>query len=79
MSVLILPPLLTKGFKPEQLEWVLNAAFRLRERFDTFLLLLEGVSDKSIIRAGLAIVLSEAPPIEPLLTFLEQITKDIDG
>jgi len=30
ISVLILPPLLTKGFKPEQLEWVLNAVLRLR-------------------------------------------------
>jgi hypothetical protein len=79
VSVLIFPPLLEKGFKPEQVKFILDSVSTLREKvFDTYLPFLEVVRDDSTRRAGLDILLSTAPPIELLLTFLEGISKEIN-
>ena len=50
----------------------------MMEVFDTYLPFLEVIPDDSTRRAGLDILLSTAPPIELLLTFLEGISKEIN-
>jgi hypothetical protein len=80
VSMLILPLLFKKGFKPEEVRFIiLDPVTTLKEKvFDPYLSFLEVFSDNSTRRVGLAILLSTAPSPEVLLTFLETITKEID-